>query len=114
MGLVVAGAIILLWNRADRFEKLTVFNNLDQTVSTDNASDNIVNQLLLSANELNIYGKSSLIEYSVNSTTPSDEILLEQIKINPDNAYKKILKNKLDKLKQQPSTSDFNVKSVPK
>jgi len=70
---------------------------------------------LLSANEFNIYGKSSLIEYNYRDEERGNEFLIQQIKINPDNAYRTILKRKLEKLKQpQTSASDFSVKPVPK
>lgn len=78
-------------------------------------SNNIVDELLLSANEFNIYGKSSLIEYNYKGDNSTNELLIQQIKANPDNAYQTILKNKLQKIKQSKnSTSDFNVKPVPK
>ena len=78
-------------------------------------SNNIVDDLLLSANELNIYGKSSLLEHNYMDNEPADELLIQQIKTNPKNAYQVILKNKLDKLQQtQEATTDFNVKPVPK
>ncbi len=78
-------------------------------------SGKIVNELLLSANELNIYGSSSLIGYKAIDLDPGEELIINQIKANPQNAYQKILRNKLNKLKQrQTSTDDFNVKPVPK
>jgi len=74
-----------------------------------------VDELLLSANEFNIYGKSSLIEFNYKDNEPANELLIQQIKTNPDNAYQTILKRKLEKLKQpQGPTSDFTVKPVPK
>lgn len=77
-------------------------------------SGNIVDELLLSANEFNIYGKSSLIEYKYPENRPDNE-LIQQIKTNPDNAYQAILKRKLERLKQpQSSATDFTIKPVPK
>lgn len=94
---------------------MSVFNNLEEKVSGNKMADNIVNELLLSANELNIYGSSSLIGYNTADIAADDELMLDQIKVNPQNAYQRILKNKLNKLKQQqPSTADFYVKPVPK
>jgi hypothetical protein len=79
-------------------------------------SNNIVDDLLLSANEFNIYGKSSLIEYNYRDNSRSGELLIQQIKSNPGDAYQTILKNKMQKLKQPQATaaSDFNIKPVPK
>jgi len=84
-------------------------------MSTRNTGDNIVNELLLSANELNIYGESSLIDNKYKESKNRTDVLLEQIKSNPVNAYQAILKKKLNKLKkQQSSAPDFYVKPVPK
>ena len=55
------------------------------------------------------------MEYNYRDNEPNGELLIQQIKTNPQNAYQAILKNKLKKLKQpQASSSDFNVKPVPK
>ena len=78
-------------------------------------SNDIVDELLLSANEFNIYGKSSLIEYNYKGDKQANELLIQQIKADPDNTYQTILKNKLQILKQSKnSTFDFNIKPVPK
>lgn len=108
-------AILFLWNKGEKFESINIFNNLEELPDGKKISNNIVDELLLSANEFNIYGKSSLIEYNYKNDKPANELLIQQIKANPNNAYQTILKNKLEKLKQpQASTSDFNVKPVPK
>ena len=86
---------------------------MDPGLINENASNNIVNELMLSANELNIYGKSSLIEFN-NNEPATAELLLQQIKNNPENAYRTILKNKLEKLNHRSSTEDFYVKPIPK
>lgn len=111
----MAGAILFLWKKAGNFESITIFNNLEKQPDRTKTYDNIVDELLLSANELKIYGKSSIIEYNYKDNRITDELLIQQIKANPDKAYKTILKNKLDNLKN-PKTpvSDFNIKPVPK
>jgi hypothetical protein len=112
---MVASAIFFLWKQGEKFESITIFNNLEGLPNTRRVSNNIVDELLLSANEFNIYGKSSLIEYNYKEDKRTSELLLQQIKANPDNAYQAILKNKLQKLRQPKSAiSDFNVKPVPK
>ena len=114
-GLLVAGAILFLWNKGEKFESITIFNNLEEKSVGRKISNNIVDELLLSANEFNIYGKSSLIEYNYRDNNRANELLIQQIKANPNNAYQTILKNRLEKLKQpQAAISDFNVKPVPK
>jgi hypothetical protein len=70
---------------------------------------------LLSANELNIYGQSSLIDYNINKESQAGGLLFEQIKENPKKAYQDILKNKIYKIKEkQAASSDFNILPVPK
>ncbi len=114
-GLIVAGLILFLWNKGEKFESVTIFNNLEELPTAKGGSNNIVDELLLSANEFNIYGKSSLIEYNYKGDNRANELLIQQIKADPDNTYQTILKNKLQILKQSKnSTLDFNVKPVPK
>lgn len=113
--MLVAAAILFSWNKGEKFENIAIFNNLEELPVGKKVSNNIVDELLLSANEFNIYGKSTLIEYNYRNNSRSDELLIQQIKSNPGNAYKTILKNKMEKLKQpQSATSDFNIKPVPK
>jgi hypothetical protein len=114
-GFIIAAAILFSWNRGEKFENITIFNKLEEFPEGKKVSNNIVDDLLLSANEFNIYGKSSLIEYNYRDNNRSDELLIQQIKSNPGNAYQTILKNKMEKLKQpQTAASDFNIKPVPK
>jgi hypothetical protein len=114
-GFVVATSVLFLWNKGEKFENVSIFNNLEGASPSKKISNNIVDELLLSANEFNIYGKSTLIEYNRQDNTLSNDLLIQQIKINPGNAYQTILKNKLQKLKEpQTPASDFNIKPVPK
>jgi hypothetical protein len=109
----VAGVILIMWN-AGR-EKIYVINNLDEGSVKYSSSDNIVNDLMLSANDLNIYGKSSLIGYKNNTEPTATDLLLQQVKNNPENAYQAILKNKIEKLNHKaPSSNDFYIKPTPK
>ncbi len=108
-------AILFLWNKGQKFENISIFDNLEEKQDGRKVSDNIVDELLLSANDFNIYGKSTLIEYNYRNNNRTNDFLIQQIKANPGNAYQTILKNKLDKLKQpQNDGSVFNVKPVPK
>ena len=112
---MVAATIFFLWKKGEKFETISIFDNLEVLPNGKGVSNNIVDELLLSANEFNIYGKSSLIEYNYKGNNRTSELLLQQIKANPDDAYQEILENKLQKLKQgKSSTSDFNIKPVPK
>lgn len=111
----MAGAIFFLWKKGEKFETISIFDNLEVLPNGKGVSNNIVDELLLSANEFNIYGKSSLIEYNYKGTNRNSELLIQQIKANPGDAYQEILKDKLQKINQaKSSTFDFNVKPVPK
>jgi hypothetical protein len=112
---MVAGTILFLWNKGEKSENITIVYNLAEIKSPGNTSDNIVNELLLSANELNIYGNGSFLDYNYRDNNQPGDLLIQQIKINPNRAYQTILKNKLEKLnKQHSSPSDFYIKPVPK
>jgi len=114
-GCLVAGYVLFLWNRSEKFERITIFNNLAELKNNRGSSNNIVDELLLSANEMNIYGKSALIEFNNKDNKLNEDYFMQQIKTNPDKAYQSILKNKLQKLRNpKSSVSDFNVKPVPK
>jgi hypothetical protein len=114
-GSIVAGSILFLWNTAGNFESITIFNNLEKQPDGKKTYNDIVDELLLSANELKIYGKSSIIEHNYKDNRITDELLIQQIKANPGKAYKTILRNKLDNLNnRKTAVSDFNVKPVPK
>ncbi|MBL7702547.1 MAG: hypothetical protein JNM14_09865 [Ferruginibacter sp.] len=104
-----------MWNQSEKTESLTIFNNLEHLQEGKKGYNNLVDELLLSANEFNIYGKSSFIEYNYRDDNSTNELLIGQIKTNPEKAYQTILKNKIKRLKQQqPVSPDFNVKPVPK
>ena len=112
-GCLVSAVIVVMWNSAGDAEEVLVFDRSVMGSENINATNNIVNELLLSANELSIYGKSSLIDYNNRYESESDE-LIEQIKINPEKAYSAILKKKLIKISQKPVSSDFEIKPIPK
>jgi hypothetical protein len=112
---IIACAILVLWHKSEKSESLSIFNNLEQLQGEKKVFNNIVDELLLSANEFNIYGKSSFIEYNYHDNNAAGELLIRQIKANPEKAYQAILKNKIKKIRQQQTVSDdFNIKPVPK
>ncbi|MFN8244269.1 MAG: hypothetical protein U0X40_09490 [Ferruginibacter sp.] len=113
-GGIVGTLMIVMWNRADQNDHVAVFDSIPADELRDNPSTDIVNELLLSANELNIYGKSSLIEVNRHEEGPAVS-LLQQLRTNPENAYRTILRNKIEKLNTvKAGDRDFSVKPVPK
>ena len=114
-GSIVGGSILLLWSTAGNTENTTIFNNFEKLPEGKKTNNNFVDELLLSANELKIYGKGSIIDNKYKDNLITDELLIQQIKANPDKAYKAILKNKLENLKsRKTAVVDFSIKSVPK
>lgn len=106
--------MVVIWNRAEKDENMAVFDSIPSSELRENPSTDIVNELLLSANELNIYGKSSLMEVNRHEEGPSASLLL-QLRTNPENAYRTILRNKIEKLNiAKNGDKDFSVKPVPK
>ena len=103
-----------MWDTTGKKDKIVVFDNAVLVLGNENSSNNIVNELMLSANELNIYGKSSPMEFNNRNETTGTGSLLQQIKYDPENAYKTIFKNKLEQLNHRPASPDFYVKPVPK
>ena len=113
-GCMVAAIIIIMWGYNEKKGNIPVFGNQGNEFIKENSSNNIVNELMLSANELNIYGKSSLIEFNNLDENSANELLIQQLKSNPENLYKTILKNKLEKLKPRELPTDFFVRPVPR
>ena len=114
-GSIVGGSILLLWSTAGNTENTTIFNNFEKLPEGKKTYNNFVDELLLSANELKIYGKGSIIDNKYKDNLITDELLIQQIRANPDKAYKAILKNKLENLKsRKTAVADFSIKPVPK
>ena len=114
-GCIVGGVIIMVWNRADRDDRVAVFDNIPASELRDNPSNNIVNELLLSAHEFNIYGKSSIIGLNRHGEAADANAIIQQIRMNPENAYREILHDKIEKLKTaKTDDNDFSIKPVPK
>ena len=80
----------------------------------NNASGNIVNELLLSAREISISGNTSLM-VSNNKNNYADALqFTREMKENPEKLYQQILNQKLQRIAVKQSKEDFYIKPVPK
>lgn len=114
-GCIIAGIIIIMWNAPVKSkDAISLFGiNAPELVGSTSESGNIVNELLLSASELNISGENNLIGLNNKNNAFAGLLLSREIKSNPENAYRKILKQKLEKINTR-SGGDFYIKAVPK
>lgn len=114
-GGLIAGSIIIIWNGNTREkDDISLFGKNASELMNDNASGNIVNELLLSAREVSISGNASLIELS-NKNNFSDGLLMtKEMKNNPEKIYRQILNQRLERIGAKPVKEDFYIKPVPK
>jgi hypothetical protein len=104
-----------MWNTpAKSKDDISLFGTNAPELVSNNVSGNIVNELLLSARELSISGETSLIDFNNKNNSFAGLLLAQEIKDNPENAYRKILKQKLEKINTHSSGGDFYIKAVPK
>jgi predicted nucleotidyltransferase len=114
-GALIAGTIIIIWN-SDSGEKddISLFGKNASELMNNNASGNIVNELLLSAREISISGNTSLIVFSNKNNSSDDLLLTREMKENPEKIYQQILNQKLQRIKAGTIKEDFYIKPVPK
>jgi hypothetical protein len=110
-GAIVAGLVIIMWNTPGTEDEIRLFGENTAVLHGSNASGNIVNELLLSAQDLNISGTNNLITFNYKDNGPS---LNEQIRNDPEKLYRNIFNRKLEKLGNRSPESDFYIRQVPK
>jgi hypothetical protein len=114
-GILISGVIISMWNTDTKNNESTnLFGEYASELSTDKASANIVNDLLLSARDLNISGETSLIDLTNKNVSSAEMQASKEMKSDPARVYKEILNKKLQKLGVKPVRHDFYIKAVPK
>jgi hypothetical protein len=114
-GIVIAGVIISMWNTdTQNNDGTNLFGEYASELSADKVSGNIVNDLLLSARDLNISGETSLIDLTNKNTSSAETLVSREMKTDPASVYKEILNKKLQKLGAKPVRHDFYIKAVPK
>ena len=112
-GCLIAFFIALLWKDSSRPFDTVLFKDETIALKVTDISGNIVNELLLSANELNISGSSTLISPGFKKAIMDDQSSNTSEKKYTEKVYKAILLRKLAKAKRKSSSGDFDVKPVP-
>jgi predicted nucleotidyltransferase len=114
-GALIAGTIIIIWNSASgKKDDISLFGKNASELMNNNASGNIVNELLLSAREINISGNSSLMVFSNKNNYADGLQFTREMKENPEKLYQQILNQKLQRIAVKQSKEDFYIKPVPK
>lgn len=106
-GCFIAALITMLWRDKDKQVDTLLFGEKIISLNTSvTASSNIVNELLLSAKDLDISG-STLISPGYKRETEKEK------KYNLQQIYDNILKKKLDNVSKKTTSSDFTIKPLP-
>jgi hypothetical protein len=111
-GCIIASAITLLWNDAEKPAEVILFNENNIQLDVSKASGNIVSQLLMSAGELSISG-TSLISPGNKRSNNADHLSDLQDQEDKERVYNTILKLRLEKANGNKETSGFSIKPVP-
>jgi hypothetical protein len=112
-GCLIAFFITLLWKESSKSFDTILFRDRTIALNGSDISGNIVNELLLSANELNISGSSTLISPAFKKSIMEDQSSANSGKKNTEKVYNAILLRKLAKVTRKSSSSEFAVKPVP-
>jgi len=111
-GCLIASVITVLWNDGAKSADTILFGDKAIVVNLSEGSSNIVNELLLSAKDLNISG-STLISPAYKDNIPDDQAMNAANKKNTEQVYNAILKRKLENVTRHTTTSGFTIKPVP-
>jgi hypothetical protein len=111
-GCLIASVITVLWNDGAKSDDTILFGDKDIVVNVSDGSSNIVNELLISAKELNISG-STLVSPGYKSNPQDEQLLTSANKKNTEQVYNAILKRKLEIVTRQNTSHGFAIKPVP-
>jgi len=111
-GCLIASVITVLWNDGAKSADTILFGDKAIVVNVSEGSSNIVNELLLSAKELNISG-STLVSPGYKSNPQDEQLLTSANRKNTEQVYNTILTRKLEKVTRQNTSSGFTIKPVP-
>lgn len=110
-GCLIASVITVLWNDGAKSADTILFGDKAIVVNVSEGSSNIVNDLLLSAKDLNISG-STLISPAYKSNVRDDQLMNAANIKNTEQVYNAILNRKLENVTRN-TTSGFTIKPVP-
>jgi hypothetical protein len=112
MGAVIVTLVIIIAGSGDNIIIKHLFK--DQTlVSPEANTDETINQLLISVDELNISEKRSFINLYLKPTEFDPTPTPIQISGEDENVYRQILHRRIERLKVKDQNEDFSVKPVP-
>jgi hypothetical protein len=112
MGAVIVTLVIIIAGSGDNVIIKHLFK--DQTlVSPEANTDETINQLLISVDELNISEKRSFINLYLKPTEVDSTPIPAQINGEDENVYRQILHRRIERLKVKDQDEDFSVKPVP-
>lgn len=107
---IITAAMVVIGMRQQVYAKNILRNSF---YKADNSSGEIINELLLSANELTIAEKKSFINLFLKSGNDYEEAGAGTISRKREDVYKNILQRKLYRLNGK-TKEDFSVRPVPK
>jgi len=109
MGAAIVTLIIIVAGNSDDLTVKHLFK--DQNMVSPEVTDETINELLISVDELNISEKKSFINLYLK---PKDSDLSTTLaQSSGENVYRQILHRRIEKLKAKNQNEDFSVKPVP-
>jgi hypothetical protein len=112
MGAIIVTLVIIIAGNGDNSAITHLFKD-QSLVSAEANTDETINQLLISVDELNISEKKSFINLYLKPTEPDFTPTPAQISGEDENVYRQILHRRIEKLKTKNQDDDFSVKPVP-
>ncbi len=107
---LIGMAMAIIGYNQQRGEKKLLKN---RGLISNKSSDNAINELLLSGDELTIEEKKSFISLYLKPGDDEGAITYQKINTKREGVYKQILQRKMNRLNGKPS-DDFSVRPVPK
>jgi hypothetical protein len=112
IGAVMVTLVIIIAGNSGGFIIKHLFKD-QSLVSPEANTDETINQLLISVDELNISEKKSFINLYLKPSESDSTPTPIQISGEDENVYRQILHQRIEKLKTKDQEEDFSVKRVP-
>lgn len=109
----IAASITILLLDGDKPAEIILFDDKTVVYNSEKSSENIVNRLLLSAEELKL-SDAILVSPAYKHTTPDVHFLNTADNINAGQVYSSIFKRKLEKVSKPQAGTDFYIKELPR
>jgi len=111
--ILIATVISFFWNEPEKPASTFLFGSENTTIENDLPSSTIINDLLLSFDELNISG-TTFSNYIYKRKTDDIKKASTDEQKNTSKVYDEILRSKLEKMKNKKRGDEFSIKPVPK